>query len=83
MAVTATAASSAARSPCSWAPGLTFSLNEAARPGASGASNAWLYGSLLAGGRALYPWPAAVLLLAGTLDAVRRGGSVRALVLFT
>ena len=65
-----------------WAPGQSFSPAWVAQQrGPGGTSNAWFYATLLAGGRALYAWPAAVLLLIGTVVAARRDRTVRTLVL--
>jgi 4-amino-4-deoxy-L-arabinose transferase-like glycosyltransferase len=65
-----------------WTEHSAFGLTNAAA-GSDAGSNFTIYGHLLAGvGPAiLYPWTAALLLVAGTWSGLRRGGTHRALVL--
>ena len=64
-----------------WTAGRMFSLRDAAARPSGEPSNVWYYGSLFVGGGSLYPWPSAVLLLIGTLAALRRPGAARTLAL--
>lgn len=61
-----------------WVSGDLVSASYVLEPRASGApSNAWFYGTLLLGGGALYPVPAALLLVLGAFRAARGSSSER------
>jgi 4-amino-4-deoxy-L-arabinose transferase-like glycosyltransferase len=65
-----------------WTPLSSFALGRAAAS-AGRPSTLGMYVRQLAGDASLYPWPAAVLLLAGTAVALRLGGRARTLCAFT
>jgi hypothetical protein len=64
-----------------WAPKAAFSVGRVTATAVNRPSNLSVYGPVLVGDGALYPWPAAILLLAGAVVGLRRGGAVRKLVL--
>jgi hypothetical protein len=64
-----------------WAPGASFAMGQVTAEAVNRPSNLSVYLPVLVGDGALYPRPAAILLLVGTVVGLRRGGDARKLVL--